>query len=224
MKLLDEYFKILNDIYSYFGYIEKYEVFPLDDRRNYYWYMDGGEVHYAKNIEDFDYNNDNSYSDILYPTITNCVFRTEEYTMISVDTQTDGNKFLAIFDNKKEVNKYDQAFLNLTKEEMETLNELIEPIEPTVDNKGKQGKEINKQDLEQYDGQLVWVTFDFYDVTMCGTEEEHDETIERLAEEYPDGVFRVNWKEKHFEYLNNDDVLLYFYHNLIGKIYEWKEN
>ncbi len=31
------------------------------------------------------------------------VYRGQDYTMISVDTHVDGNKFLQIFDNKKEV-------------------------------------------------------------------------------------------------------------------------
>ncbi len=84
------------------------------------------------------------------------------------------------------------------------------------------GKEIKYNNLEQYDGQLVWVTFTFYDVTMCGTEEEYDETIERLAEEYPDAVFRVNWEKQYFESLT-DEIALSFNHNLIDKIYEWKE-
>jgi len=31
------------------------------------------------------------------------VYRGEDYTMICVDTHTDGNKFLQIFNNKKEI-------------------------------------------------------------------------------------------------------------------------
>jgi hypothetical protein len=31
------------------------------------------------------------------------VYRGAEYTMVCVDTRTDGNKFLMVFDNKKEI-------------------------------------------------------------------------------------------------------------------------
>jgi hypothetical protein len=118
----------------------------------------------------------------------------------------------------KPLNEYDKAFIDLTKDEMKTLVELIEPKTKEI------GKEINIKDLEQYDGKLIWVTFDFHDITMCGTEKEYDETITHLSEEYPDSVFRVNWGKRQFEHLTDNKIPLSIHHNLIDKIYEWKEN
>jgi len=114
MKLLDDYLDLQKQLYEYFEYEPGWAVIPFDDNRDYYWYIhddSADEVHFAESKEnlkklaanDFDYDipeidSSDYYSDEVYK-----VYRGEDYTMIHVDTHTDGNKFLAIFDNKKRV-------------------------------------------------------------------------------------------------------------------------
>lgn len=115
MKKLDDYFKLQKEIYDYFGYEEGWTVYPLDDRREMYWIIRDDEIWFTKNrhdllkiIEDdsewegLGPESDNYYSDEVFGQ----KFIGADYTMLYVDTQTDGNKFLAIYDNKKEVAIY----------------------------------------------------------------------------------------------------------------------
>jgi hypothetical protein len=108
MILLDEYEKAREKVFNHFGYKEDWAVIPLDDATKYYWYLDGDgygdSVYFADTEEELSNGEGNYYSNEIY---TQChlpkwVYRTGDYTMISVDTHTDGNKFLQIFDNKKE--------------------------------------------------------------------------------------------------------------------------
>lgn len=107
MELLDQYFEIQKQIYDYFGYKEDWKVIPLEDRRECFWYLAKHEVLYAESMEDFDEEKGNYYLDEIYTQrfLPKWVYRAEKYTMISVDTHTDGNKFLAIYDNSKELKK-----------------------------------------------------------------------------------------------------------------------
>jgi len=107
MKKLDDYFKLQKEIHDYFGYKEDWVVIPLDDAREYYWYLNGNdEVKFAKEKDNvFDGTMDDGYSNKIYHQrfLPKHVYRAENYTMICVDTYTDGNKFLQIFDNSKEL-------------------------------------------------------------------------------------------------------------------------
>lgn len=101
MELLKQYFDLQQRIYDYFGYVEDWVVIPLDDRTEFLWYIDMNEVVYADKMEDFatgDYYADEIYKQRFLPKWT---YTAEDYTMICVDTHTDGNRFLAIFDNSK---------------------------------------------------------------------------------------------------------------------------
>lgn len=107
MKLLKEYFDAKKQVHDYFGYVEDWVSIPLDDATDYIWHLIGegygGEVKYAENIEDFatgDYYANEIYTQRFLP---KWVYRGPEYTMVCVDTRTDGNKFLQIFDNSKEL-------------------------------------------------------------------------------------------------------------------------
>lgn len=106
MEQLDRYNKVLNEIYDYFGFKEDWTIWPIDDRRQYWWQVNRNEVHFYTSKDAYE-NNDESRSftnEILhhrfYP---NSIYKGEKYTMIAVDTQTDGNKFLAIYDNSKKL-------------------------------------------------------------------------------------------------------------------------
>ena len=105
MKLLDDYFKIQKELYDYFGYVENWRVIPVDDATEYYWTTDNHSfVNFAVTEEELFDGSGYHYSNEIYTQrfLSRWVYRAEDYTMICVDTHTDGNKFLQIFDNKKE--------------------------------------------------------------------------------------------------------------------------
>lgn len=107
MEKLDQYFKLQQEIYKHFGYVEDWVVIPLDDAREYFWMLSESEglVRFAEteemlfNEEKNDYYKNEIYTQRFLP---RWVYRATDYTMIYVDTHTDGNKFLQIFDNSKE--------------------------------------------------------------------------------------------------------------------------
>ena len=110
MKLLDDYLKLQNELFAYFGYKENWKAIPIDDAREYYWYLTGDghgdEVKFAKMKKNvFDGTESDGYSNEIYTQrfLPKWVYRGQDYTMICVDTNTDGNKFLQIFDNAKEI-------------------------------------------------------------------------------------------------------------------------
>jgi len=110
MKILSEYKQKLQELYDYFGYVEPWRVFPIDDATEYFWKINGsesdGEVWFADSPEQLtDEDRGDYYSNEIYTQrhLKKWVYRGEEYTMIVVDTHTDGNQFLQIFDNSKEM-------------------------------------------------------------------------------------------------------------------------
>jgi len=107
MKLLDDYFALQAKIFEYFGYREDWSVIPFDDARNYYWRLEGegpGKVHYAKTEQELAEESGNYYVNGIYTQrfLPKWVYRADDYTMVCVDTHTDGNKFLQVFDNALE--------------------------------------------------------------------------------------------------------------------------
>lgn len=104
MKLLKDYFELQQKIYDYFGYEEDWVVIPLEDSTNYFWrIVDNSAVIFANKMEDFqteEYYENEIYCQRFLP---KHVYETEDYTMVCVDTHTDGNKFLQVFDNKKKI-------------------------------------------------------------------------------------------------------------------------
>jgi len=111
--LLNGYLQLQDRLFEYFGYKEDWRAIPVDDRTNSYWLLQenehgGGLVTYADEkltTELLDHDNPGTfYADSIYTQrfLPKWVYRGKDYTMISVDTHTDGNKFLAIFSNAKE--------------------------------------------------------------------------------------------------------------------------
>lgn len=104
---IDKYFKLQEEIFAAFSYVEDWCIIPLDDAREYYWRLYGegpGEIRFAEiaeklDDEDMDYFENEIYTQRFLP---KWVYRTETLTMVCVDTHTDGNKLLQIFDNSKE--------------------------------------------------------------------------------------------------------------------------
>lgn len=50
------------------------------------------------------YEKEDGMKSYSHEIINNEVYKKEDFTMICVDTQTDGNDFLSIFDNSKRIN------------------------------------------------------------------------------------------------------------------------
>jgi hypothetical protein len=123
MELLKTYFTLEKQIHDYFGYEENWKVIPLCDSTDYYWMLIDRDLEtetprcvrfcspmvnnelnarecMIENEEIGDYYEEEIYTQRFLPI---WIYRKDDYTMICVDTHTDGNKFLRIFDNKKEV-------------------------------------------------------------------------------------------------------------------------
>jgi len=105
MKELDAYNESIKAIHEYFGYKEDWVVIPIDDGTDYYWRLNlnedgGGTVDFGETTEEIE-----TYSNEIYTQrfLKKWVYRGKDFTMICVDTQMDGNKFLQIFDNSKEI-------------------------------------------------------------------------------------------------------------------------
>ena len=99
MKLLDEYKGKEKEIHEYFGYEEEWEMYPIDDCIKFYWTLKEDHVWFWDTLEEAKIGEE-EYSCYI---LSDGVYVKEDYTMIKVDSQTDGNKLLAIFDNYKEV-------------------------------------------------------------------------------------------------------------------------
>ena len=110
MKLLQEYFKLQQEIYEYVGYVEDWVVIPLSDHTEYYWQLDEdsdgqGTIKFSEEKEKILNDTGEHYEYSIYTQrfLPKWVYRGEEYTMICSNTHVDGNKFLAVFDNSKKI-------------------------------------------------------------------------------------------------------------------------
>lgn len=107
MKALNNYKQSLKEIYEYFGYEEKWTVYPIEDYRTYWWKLGTNEVAFYNSKYDYERNNEeHTYKNefLYYGENAKNVYKGKEYTLIVVDTRTDGNIFLAIYDNSKQIN------------------------------------------------------------------------------------------------------------------------
>lgn len=113
MKLLKDYLALEKAIHDHFGYTEDWVTIPLDDRTDAYWFLDQkengtGKVVFGEDGEPLTPETIEEgariYSNVIYTQrfLPKWVYRTKDYTMICVDTRTDGNKYLAVFDNSRE--------------------------------------------------------------------------------------------------------------------------
>ena len=111
MKLLDDYFDLQKEIYDYFGYTENWVAIPLEDATEYYWFMPNDNCVRFSETKDKLHNEEAGeyYENQIYTQrfLSKWVYLGENYTMICVDTRTDGNKFLMVVDNKKECKNND---------------------------------------------------------------------------------------------------------------------
>lgn len=112
MKFIKQYFDVRKQVHEYFGYKEDWVNIPLEDMTDMYWFIDGDDVYgelcyFEKQMTRQIIENGEYYTAGIYAQrfLSNWIYRTDDFTMISMDTQVDGNKFLGIFDNKKEGNQ-----------------------------------------------------------------------------------------------------------------------
>ena len=101
---LNEYFSLQAEIHKYFGYEEQWRVFPIEDSRKYFWRLDGQEVvEFADTEEELRNQTDNYFSNEIWHHrhLDKAVYAGPECTAVVVDTHTDGNSFLQVFDNSK---------------------------------------------------------------------------------------------------------------------------
>lgn len=110
MQLLNDYLEKQKELFDYFGYVENWKAIPVDNATMYYWCLTGegqGEnVVFANTVEELlDEEAGDMYINEIYTQrhLPKWVYRGADYTMVVVDTHTDGNKFLQIFDNAKEI-------------------------------------------------------------------------------------------------------------------------
>jgi hypothetical protein len=93
-------------LFQYFGYVEDWRVLPFSDATEYVWLIDGEEVRYAMTKEqllDEEAGEFHQHAIYFQRHLNKWIYRGPEYTMILVDTDFDGNQFLQIFDNSKEI-------------------------------------------------------------------------------------------------------------------------
>lgn len=109
--IFTKYFDLEQAIHDYFGYKEDWVKIPLADFREDEWLLvqeengSGWITHGPKiNFETLDAGND-IYSATIYTQrfLPQWVWRGPDYTLVAMDTHTDGNKYLGIFMNSKEV-------------------------------------------------------------------------------------------------------------------------
>ncbi len=105
MSLIDAYQKAKQDIYDHVGFKEDWVVYPIEFNDKP-WIIDGEEVRFFDSLEAYQTDDGNHsysweiYTQRFYP---KWVYEGAEYTMVIVDTHTDGNKFFAIFENAKRI-------------------------------------------------------------------------------------------------------------------------
>ena len=109
---IETYFSIAAEIHEYFGYNENWKCIPMDNHIGDYWmvFLDKDEVggKYVYSPKPFTEDKIKAGSDIYSGEIycqrflKKWVYRAKDMTMICADTQTDGNKFLMLFENDKE--------------------------------------------------------------------------------------------------------------------------
>ena len=126
--LVEKYFTAKRHLQEAFTYHPDWVEIPMDDQTDMHWMLIGGNaeggdgaycIYYEKPLTvdvvgDGAFYGGPAYVRHVYTQrfLPKWVYRTPTHVMISVDTQTDGNKFLMIFDAAKECKdeKVAQAF------------------------------------------------------------------------------------------------------------------
>ena len=120
--LITQYFELQREVHNYFGYKEDWTVIPLNDDREYFWHLlqnndGGGKVvmwdGFPSAEKTVDGNNLYIYTQRFLP---KWVYHGEEWTMVCTDTHIDGNRFLSVLDNQKEIKELPTELLTALNE------------------------------------------------------------------------------------------------------------
>jgi hypothetical protein len=105
MDIINDYFNQIQEVYKYFGFKEDWVVYPLEDYREHNWKIVNDDKVVFGEKNDVISETGNHYENEIYKQrfYKKWVYRGEKYTMIFVDTHTDGNKFFGVYDNSKEL-------------------------------------------------------------------------------------------------------------------------
>lgn len=103
--LIETYNQALQAIYDHVGFVEDWVVYPINDSTPYWWKLGSESVSFAEHKEDVENNTDDTYDDEIYTQrfYQKHVYEGKDYTMVFVDTHTDGMKWFRIFDNSKRI-------------------------------------------------------------------------------------------------------------------------
>jgi hypothetical protein len=115
--VVDAYFEHRAAIFKHVGYVENWRILPIVDYRRDYWSVDKFEREYVRHspnreaiaywIEHDDYGKygDRVYENSIYTQrhLPKWVYRGKELTIVVVDTHTDGNQYLQLFANDREI-------------------------------------------------------------------------------------------------------------------------
>jgi hypothetical protein len=104
LNVMKQYNELRDKIYSHVGFVEDWVVFPIEDRTEMAWKINGDEVIFHENesalFSDGDYYTNDIIKHRFYP---KSIYKGEDVALIIVDTHVDGNKYFAIYHNDKEV-------------------------------------------------------------------------------------------------------------------------
>src|SRR5271163_3026773 len=115
--IVDSFFDAREAIFEHVGYVEDWNVLPIDDSRDEFWAVDKYEREWVKfspsreaiaywlKNDDYGPHGNEVYANKIYTQrhLPKWVYRGAELTLVVADTQTDGNKYLQLFRNDHEV-------------------------------------------------------------------------------------------------------------------------
>lgn len=103
MEIIKNYEQALQAIYDHVGFTEDWVVCPILDNTQYFWTIDGDLVDYASSIQELENEEGECYGGSIYRQhfYKKHVYGGKDFTLVFLDTQTDGMKYFALFDNSK---------------------------------------------------------------------------------------------------------------------------
>lgn len=108
-EMLDQYFEAEKSLHRHFGFEELWRILPIDDLRGKHWFVNEwiekvvwSDSPFTKElIEDGKVYDAGFYGNRH---LRKAVMRTDDYTMVAIDTNCDFNVVLAVFENRLEMN------------------------------------------------------------------------------------------------------------------------
>lgn len=115
--VVDAYFERRLAIFKHVGYVEDWRILPIVDYRTDYWSVDEFEREHVRfspsrealaywlKHDDYGKYGDRLYENAIYTQrhLPRWIYRGKELTIAVVDTHTDGNQYLQLLANEREV-------------------------------------------------------------------------------------------------------------------------